>query len=118
MFAAVEEVQRAGGVEEPAVEPDLCRPVEVLEPAELLEAGLAQAQLQPPVVAPAQLAAEGDLQEVSVVEPLAAGEGDALGQGVEQPRLRALAGPSTTRDNGTYRASPEGLISPRGTTAY
>ena len=51
VFAAVEKLQRAGGVEEPAVEPDLCRPVEVLEPAELLEAGLAQAQLQAPVVA-------------------------------------------------------------------
>ena len=57
------------------------------------------------------------MQEVRLVEHLAAGECDAFGQGVEQPRLRALAGPSTTRDNDTYRASPEGLISPRGTTA-
>ena len=92
MFAAVEKLQRAGGVEEQAVEADLCRPVEVLEPAELLEAGLAQAQLQAPVVAPAQLVGEDDLQEVRVVEPLAAGEGDALGQGVEHPRLRAFGG--------------------------
>ena len=40
VFAAVEKLQRAGGVEELAVEADLCRPVEVLKPAELLEAGL------------------------------------------------------------------------------
>ena len=92
MLAAVEKLQRAGGVEEPAVEADLCRPVEVLEPAELLEAGLAQAQLQAPVVAAAHLVAEDDLQEVGVVEPLAAGEGDALGRGVEHPRLRAFGG--------------------------
>ena len=48
MLAAIEEVQREGGVEQAAVEPDGGRPVEVLEAAELLEAGLAQAQLQPP----------------------------------------------------------------------
>ena len=78
MLAAVEELQRAAGVEEPAVEPDRCRPVEVLEPTELLEAGVAQAQLQPPVVAAAHLVGEDDLQEVGVVEPVAAGEGDAL----------------------------------------
>ena len=51
VLAAVEEAQRAGGVEEAPVEPDGGRPVEVLEPAELLEAGLAQAQLQAPVSA-------------------------------------------------------------------
>ena len=68
VLAAVKELQRAGGVEQPAVEPDLCRPVEVLEPAELLEAGLAQAQLQAPVVAAAHLVGEEDLQEVGVVE--------------------------------------------------
>ena len=90
VLAAVEELQRAGGVEEAAVEPDLCRPVEVLESAELLEASLAQ--LQPPVVAAAHLVGEDDLQEVGVVEPLAPGEGDALGQGVEHPRLRAFGG--------------------------
>ena len=92
VFVAVEKLQRAGGVEEPAVAADLCRPVEVLEPAELLEAGLAQAQLQAPVVAPAHLVGEGDLQEVGVVEPLAPDEGDALGQGVEHLRLRAFGG--------------------------
>ena len=92
VLAAVEKLQRAGGVEEPAVEPDGGRPVEVLEPADLLEAGLAQAQLQAPVVAPAHLIGEGDLQEVGVVEPLAPGEGDALGQGVEHPRFRAFGG--------------------------
>ena len=92
MFAAVEKLQRAGGVEEPAVEADLCRPVEVLEPADLLEAGLAQAQLQAPVVALAHLAGEDDLQEVRVVEPLAPGEGDALGQDVEHPRFLARGG--------------------------
>ena len=69
VFAAVEKLQRAGGVED-------------------------------------------DLREVRVVEPLAPGEGDALGQGVEHPRFRALAGRSTTRDNGTYRASAHGRISP------
>ena len=31
--------------------------------------------------------------------------------------FRALAGRSTTRDNDTYRASPEGLIPPRRTAA-
>ena len=92
MVAAVEKLQRAGGVEEPAVEADLCRPVEVLESAELLEARLALAQLQAPVVAPAHLVGEDDLQGVSVVEPLAAGAGDALGQGVEHPRFRAFGG--------------------------
>ena len=117
MFAAVEKLQRAGGVEEPAVEPDLCRPVEVLEPADLLEAGLAQAQLQAPVVAAAHLVGQDDLQEVGVVEPLAPGEGDALGQGVGHPGYGPLAGPSTTRDIDTFRASADGLISPRGTTA-
>ena len=117
MFAAVEKLQRAGGVEEPAVEADLCRPVEVLEPADLLEAGLALAQLQAPVVAAAHLAGEDDLQEVGVVEPLAPGEGDALGQGVGHPGYGPLAGPSTTRDIDTFRASADGLISPRGTTA-
>ena len=35
---------------------------------------------------------EDDLQEVSVVEPIAAGECDALGQGVEHPRFRAFGG--------------------------
>ena len=75
VLAAVEEAQRAGGVEQPAVEADLCRPVEVLEPAELLEAGLAEAQFQPPVVAAAHLVGEDDLQEVGVVEPVAPGEG-------------------------------------------
>ena len=44
------------------------------------------------MVAPAHLVGEDDLQEVGVVEPLAPGEGDALGQGVEQPRLRAFGG--------------------------
>ena len=63
VLAAVEEAQRAGGVEQPAVEPDAGRPVEVLEPAELLEAGLAQAQLQAPVVAAAHLVGEDDLQK-------------------------------------------------------
>ena len=92
MLAAVEEPQRAGGVEEAPGEPDRSRPVEVLEPAEPLEAGLAQAELQAPVVAAAHLVGEDNLQEVSVVEPLAPGEGDALGQGVEHPRFRAFGG--------------------------
>ena len=91
MLAAVEEVQREGGVEQAAVEPDGGRPVEVLEAAELLEAGLAQAQLQPPVVAAAHLVDEQDLQEVRVVEVVAPREGDALGQRVEHTaELEAL----------------------------
>ena len=85
VLAAVEEVQRAGGVEEPAVEADLCRPVEVLEPTDLLEAGLAQAQLQAPVVALAHLADEDDLQEVRVVEPVAPRECDAFGRVLSTP---------------------------------
>ena len=80
------------GGHEAAVEADLCRPVEVLAPAELLEAGLTQAQFQAPVVALAHLAGEDDLQEVGVVGPVARGESDALGQGVEHPRLRAFGG--------------------------
>ena len=42
VLAAVEELEREGGVEAAAVEPDGGGPVEVLEAAELLEAGLAQ----------------------------------------------------------------------------
>ena len=34
-----------------------------------------------------------------------------------EPGFGPLAGPSTTRDNDTYRASPEGLIPPRRTAA-
>ena len=40
----------------------------------------------------AHLAVEDDLQEIGVVEPLAPGTGDALGQGVEHPRFRAFGG--------------------------
>ena len=56
----------------------------------------------------------GDLQEVGVVEPHGTGAGDALGQGVEHPGFGPLAGSPMTRDNDTYRASAEGLISPAG----
>ena len=39
VLAAVEELQRAGGVEQPAVERDLGGPVDVFQPADLFEAG-------------------------------------------------------------------------------
>ncbi len=58
VLAAVEELQREGGVEQPAVEPDLRRPVEVPEAATLIEARLAEAQLEAAVVAPADLVRE------------------------------------------------------------
>jgi len=39
VLAAVQELQRAGRVEQPPVERDLGGPVEVLKPADLFEAG-------------------------------------------------------------------------------
>ena len=74
-----------------AVEPDGGRPVEVLEAAELLKAGLAQPELEAPVVAAAHLVDEQELEEVSVVELVPTGEGDALGQG------RGARAPARTR---------------------
>ena len=74
---------------------------------ELLEAGLAQAQLEPPVVAAAHLVGEDDLQEVGVVEPVAAGEGDALGQRVEhRAELEALEQRAQLGGRGGHREAP------------
>ena len=60
---------------------------------------------------------EDDLQEVSVASPSRRARAMRSGRVLSSPGYGPLAGPSTTRDNDTYRASPEGLISPRGTTA-
>jgi len=66
-----------------AVERDLGGPVEILQPADLFETGLSQAQCEPPVVAAADRVGQDVLQEVEVAELFAAGQGDPFRQGVK-----------------------------------
>src|SRR5207245_670433 len=60
------------------------RPVEVLQPADLLEAGQQHLALQPAVVTPADFIGEQHFQEGGVIQLLPAGQGDPLGQGGQQ----------------------------------
>ena len=76
-----EELQGEDSVQEPAVQGDGGGPVEVFQPAGLLEAGSAQPQFQTAVGAAVYLVGEDDLQEGSVVQLVPAGQGDAFGQG-------------------------------------
>ena len=109
------ELQRAGGVEEPAVEADLCRPVEVLEPADPApKPAWRRRSSRRPWSRRLTSSPRMICREVSVVEPLAAGEAMRSGRGVEHPRFRALAGLSTTRDNDTYRARRMAWSRPAG----
>jgi len=110
VLAAVEELQGEGGVEQAAVEAYGGGPVEVLEAAELLEAGLAQPKLEAPVVAAAHLVDEEELEEVGVVELVAASEGDALGQGVEHAtELESLEQRAELCGGGGHRGAPVGV---------
>ena len=63
MLVLVQELQGEDGVQQPAVQGDGGGPVEVLQPAGLLEAGALQPQFHAPVGAAVDLVAEDDLQE-------------------------------------------------------
>ena len=76
-----EEFHGEDGVQEPAVQGDGGGPVEVLQPAGLLEAGVVQPEFQAAVGAAVDLVAEDDFEEGSVVQLVPTGQGDALGQG-------------------------------------
>ena len=62
VLVLVQELQGEDGVQEPAVECDGRRPVEVLQPAGLLEAGALQPQFGAPVSPAVDLVAEDDLR--------------------------------------------------------
>ena len=81
----VQKLQGKDGVQEPAVQGDRRRPVEVLQPAGLLETGAVQSHLDAAVGAAVDLVAEDDLQEGGVVQLLTTGQGDALESGPESP---------------------------------
>ena len=81
VFVFVQELQGEDGVQQSPVHGDGRRPVEVLQPANLLEAGTLQPRLDAPAGPAVDLAAEDDFQEGGVVQLLPAGQGDALGQG-------------------------------------
>ena len=81
VFLPAEEFQREDGVQKPAVQGNGGSPVEVLQPAGLLEAGVAHSQFHAPVGAAVDLVGEDDLQERSIVQLVPAGQGNAFGQG-------------------------------------
>ena len=86
-----EEFQGEDGVQEPAAQGDGGRPVEVLQAASLLKAGRAHPDLDAPILPSADRISEDDLQEGRVVQVVPAGQGDALGQGVQHgAELQAL----------------------------
>ena len=76
-----QELQGEGDIQEPAVEGDGGGPVEVLQAAGLLEAGVVQSQFQAAVRAAIDLVAEDDFQEGGLVQLVPAGQGNAFGRG-------------------------------------
>ena len=73
VLAPGQELQGEGGVQQPSVQGDGRRPVEVLQPAGLLKAGLLQPRLNAPVSAAVDLVAENDFQEGGIVQLLPPG---------------------------------------------
>ena len=86
-----EELQGEDGVQEPSVERDRGRPVEVLKTADLLEPGLLEVDFEPAMVPAVDLVGQDDLEEGRVVQLLSPGEGEPFGKGVEHgTQLEAL----------------------------
>ena len=78
-------------VEEPAVQGDFGRPVEVLKATGLLEAGRPQPEVGASIIPAADLVGQSVLQEGRVVQLLSTSRGHALWQGVEHgAELEAL----------------------------
>ena len=69
-------------MQEPAIQGDGGGLVEVLQPADLLEAGGPDAQFQAAVGAAVDLVGEDDLQDGGVVQMVPAGQGKAFGQSI------------------------------------
>ena len=91
MLVLVEKLQGECGVQEPTVQGDRRRPVEVLQPADFLETGVLEPEFNAAVSAAVYLVLEDDFQEGGVVQLLPSGQGDAFGQGVGHgPQLETL----------------------------
>ena len=87
----VQKLQGKDGIQQPAIQGDRRRPVEVLQAASLLETGATQPEFDAALSATVHLVAEDDLQEGCVVQLFTAGQGDALGQGGGHwPQLETL----------------------------